>query len=45
MIWEFESIDDARKRWDEKYNNGVDSFGTSNIKTAIDKFGRLEQEK
>lgn len=45
MIWEFESIDDARKRWDEKYNNGVDSFGTNNIKTAIDKFGRLEQEK
>ena len=44
-IWEFESIDDARTRWDEKYNNGVDSFGTDNIKTTIDKFGRLEADE
>ena len=25
--WQFESLSDARKRWDEKWNNGEDSFG------------------
>jgi hypothetical protein len=25
--WSFESLTDARKRWDDKWNNGEDSFG------------------
>ena len=25
--WSFESLIDARKRWDDKWNNGEDSFG------------------
>lgn len=25
--WQFESLSDARKRWDAKWNNGEDSFG------------------
>ena len=44
-IWEFESIDDARTRWDEKYNNGVNSFGTNHIKTTMDRLGRLETDE
>lgn len=27
VAWSFESLADARKRWDEKWNNGGDSFG------------------
>jgi len=44
-IWEFESIENARTRWDEKYNNGVNSFGTNHIQTTMDKFGRLENDE
>ena len=44
-IWEFESIEDARTRWDEKYNNGVNSFGTTQKQTTMDRFGRLETDE
>ena len=27
VAWSFESLSNARTRWDKKWNNGVDSFG------------------
>ena len=40
MIWEFESIQDARKRWDAKWNNNEDTFGI-HIKTTMDDTGNV----